>query len=251
MGYLPVKSVMKAVAILELLANRSLENRELSLGEIAAETGLLPVTARNLLRTLEECGYVSRLRHGHYAEGPRCRELFFSGGVLRRLRTVAEPWIRQSVADLGESLLLVAIVNGKRHELLRCQAPDDELRNPQWHAAQHCYAMRTTRAILAWSTPEQLDFFIANNGLPSLEDWPECGGSREGLERELGTIRARGGCAERQNRLVAIAVPILTGGGDAIASLGCYAAASRTDKPRAAGIFKMLRDCADSIRERL
>ena len=136
MGYQPVKSVMKAVAILELLANRSLENRELSLGEIAAETGLLPVTARNLLRTLEECGYVSRLRHGHYAEGPRCRELFFSGGVLRRLRTVAEPWIRQSVAALGESLLLVAIVNGKRHELLRCQAPDDELRNPQWHAAQ-------------------------------------------------------------------------------------------------------------------
>ena len=111
MGYQPVKSVMKAVAILELLANRSLENRELSLGEIAAETGLLPVTARNLLRTLEECGYVSRLRHGHYAEGPRCRELFFSGGVLRRLRTVAEPWIRQSVADLGASLLLVAIVH--------------------------------------------------------------------------------------------------------------------------------------------
>ena len=42
MVYQPVKSVMKAVAILELLANRSLENRELSLGEIAAETGLEP-----------------------------------------------------------------------------------------------------------------------------------------------------------------------------------------------------------------
>ena len=112
-------------------------------------------------------------------------------------------------------------------------------------------AANVCRVILAWYSELQVDFFVEHNGLPGIDDWPECGGSREGLERELGTIRARGGCAERQNRLVAIAVPILTGGGDAIASLGCYAAASRTDKPRAAGIFKMLRDCADSIRERL
>ncbi len=251
MAYQPVKSVKKAVAILELLADRSLENRELTLGEIAEETGLLPVTARNLLRTLEECGYVSNPRHGRYAEGQRCRELFFSGGVLQRLRTVAEPLIRRSVADLGESLLLVAVVNGKRHELLRCQAADDALVNPQWHAARHSYAMRTTRAVLAWFTPAQLDFFISHNGLPSPEDWPECGASREGLLRELETIRSRGGCAERQGSLVAIAVPILTGSGEALASLGCYAAVARTDKPRAAGIFKMLQDCAASIRDRL
>lgn len=251
MAYQAVKSVKKAIAILELLADRSLGNREMTLREIARETGLLPVTARNLLRTLEECGYVSNPRHGRYTEGTRCRELFFSGSVLRQLRMVAEPAIRRCVHDLGESLLLVSIINGKRHELLRCQAADDPLQNPQWHAARHSYAMRTTRVILAWFTPGQLDFFIAENGLPSLEDWPECGGTREGLDRELMEIRAAGGCLDGQGSWMAIAVPILAGNGEVLASLGCYAQLSRTDKPRAAGIFKMLQDCAVSIRRQL
>lgn len=251
MGYQTVQSVEKALAILELLTSQTLENNALSLSQISKATGILPVTARNLLRTLENCGYATRVSHGQYREGERCTRLFRVEGVLRKLREVAEPIIKTTTHDLGESLLLVTLIRNKRVELLRCQAEDDRLVDPQWSANEQCYQMRTTRTILAWLTDQQLDAFIEVNGLPSRNDWPECEQSRDVLKRELKKIRAQGGCADEHGNYAALAVPILTTGNEAVASLGCYAPLSRTDKPRTAGIFKMLHDCAQFIQNRM
>jgi len=251
MGYQTVKSVIKAMAILELLTDQNIGNRVLTLTEIAKATGQLPVTVRNLLRTLEECGYVCRVGHGRYEEGAKCCKLFRSEGIFRKLREVAAPIIEQTAHDLSESILLAAIVNGKRVELLRCQAPDDLLEEPQWQANANFYQMRTTQVILAWFSQEQLNAFVAENGLPTQEDWPECKNSLEGLKTELRKIRRAGGCLAQHNCLAAIAVPILTRGNEVVASLGCYAPLSRTDKPRAAGILKMLHDCALQIQDGL
>ena len=249
MGYQTVKSVIKAMAILELLTGQELDRRVLTLAEIAQATGLLPVTARNLLRTLEECGYVRRSGHGRYEEGERCCRLFRSEGVLRRLREVAEPILKRTVEDLGESVLLAAIVRGRRVELLRCQAADDLLVDPQWEANANFYRMRTTRVILAWFNAEQLKAFLEENGLPQAEDWPEAVGTEERLKEELRRIRRAGGCSDRQGRLAALAVPVLTGGQEGVAALGCYAPLERTDKPRAAGIMSMLHDCARELQD--
>ncbi len=251
MGYQTVKSVEKAFAILELLTGQALDDRVLTLSEIASATGLLPVTARNLLRTLEECGYVNRVAHGRYREGEKCFRLFRTEGVLRRLREVAEPVIRQTSAELGESLLLVTLIRNKRVELLRCQAPDDPLVSPQWSANEDFYRMRTTRVILAWLSPSQLESFLDCHGLPSEAEWPECGGTVEGLQRTLSMIRSAGGCCEVHGANQALAVPVLTAGNEAVASLGCYAPLSRTDRARATGIFQMLHDCAALIQERI
>lgn len=251
MGYQTVKSVIKAMAILELLTDQAIENKVLTLADIARATGILPVTARNLLRTLEECGYVRRTGHGKYEEGDQCCKLFRAEGIFRKLREVAAPIMEQTVHDIGESVLLAAIVKGKRVELLRCQAPDDPLIEPKWHANAAFYQMRTTRAILAWFTQEQLKSFVETNGLPTTVDWPECNESWDGLKQELRKIRMAGGCADQQSNLAAIAVPVLTAGNEVVASLGCYAPLSRTDKPRAAGILKMLHDGALQIQEKL
>ena len=251
MGHQTVKSVVKAFTILEMLTSRTLENKTLTLSQIAKTTGILPVTARNLLRTLEECGYANRVSHGHYTEGDRCAKLFRAEGVLRRLKEVAQPIITQSVQDLGESLLLVSLIKNKRVELLRCQTVDDQMVAPQWSANEKFYQMRTTRAILAWFTAKQLDAFIEINGLPDEADWPECSNSLKKLKKELGKIRQAGGCSDIHGEYAAMAVPILTLGNEVIASLGCYAKRSRTDIPRATGIFKMLHDCAELIQQRM
>lgn len=251
MGYQTVKSVIKAMNILELLTDQAVENKTLTLADIARATGILPVTARNLLRTLEECGYARRTGHGRYEEGPRCCRLFRAEGILRQLRDCAAPVVEQCVADLGESVLLAAIVRGRRIELLRRQCVDDRLVEPQWQANANFYRMRSTRAILAWFSGEQLASFVSANGLPSLEDWPECHGTEEGLREELRRIRRDGGCCDRLECMVAFAVPVLTAADEAVASLGCYAPVSRTDKARAAGIMQLLHQCAARIREEL
>jgi DNA-binding IclR family transcriptional regulator len=247
MSYQTVKSVKKAFRILELLMEQTSEKQDLTLAEIAKATGILPVTARNLLRTLEECGYAHRIGHGRYEEGERCSRLFRVEGVLKRLGEVAGPILGDAVGELGESLLLAAIIRGRRVELLRRKAKDDHLVDPHWAANAHPWPMRTTRVLLAWASDEQLEAFIALNGAPSQADWPECGLSREGLLRQLRRIRREGGCADRQGSFMAIAVPILTGGTQIVGSLGCYAPVSRTDKARATGLLRLLHECAGRI----
>ncbi len=251
MAYEPIKSVIKAMAILELLIERSAQNTVLTLAEVERETGIPPATSRNLLRTLEACGYVHRRAHGQYEEGERCYNLLRTGGVIRNLREICAPIIERTVGDVGESLLLVTIVNGHRVELIRRQTADDHLDRPSWQANAELYKMRTTRAILAWFSLEQLSFFVERNGLPNREDWPEVGGSLEGLKAELKRIRCQGGCNDRHGAFAAIAVPVLSGGNEVVASLGCYAPLARTDIARATGIFKMIQDCANLIRDQL
>ena len=76
MGYSTVKSIEKAMSVLELLTDRALENRPLTLSEITKETAIPQVTARNILRTLEKCGYITTKRHGKDEEVERCWKLF-------------------------------------------------------------------------------------------------------------------------------------------------------------------------------
>jgi DNA-binding IclR family transcriptional regulator len=251
MAYQTVKSVTKALKILELLIGRSADNRVLTLAEVEKATGILPATARNLLRTLEECGYVHRRAHGQYEEGERCYNLLRSGGIIRKLREISTPIIERTCRDLSESLLLVSIVNGNRLELIRSQTEDDRMERPSWQANADLYRMRTTRAILAWFSSEQLSFFVERNGLPAADEWPECANTLEGLKNELKVIRRQGGCNDRQGGFAALAVPILTGANEVVASLGCYAPLERTDMARATGIFKMIQDCAGLIRDQL
>jgi len=251
LAYQTVKSVKKAMGILELLMEQTAENGVLTLSEIARATRLLPATARNLLRTLEECGYARRVGHGRYEEGERCNRLFRVEGVMKRLAELASPILGKAVEELGESLLLATLMRGRRVELLRCQAKDDRLVDPHWAANAHPWPMRTTRVLLAWSTEEQLGEFLGLNGYPPAAHWPECEGSPEELRRQLRKIRREGGCVDRQGGFMAIAVPILSGGVQIIGSLGCYAPVARTDKARAMGLFRMLHECALQVQGEL
>lgn len=251
MAYQTVKSVKKALQILDLLTDRALENKPLTLQDVAAETGILPVTARNLLRTLEEGGYARRIGHGKYEEGERNYTRLHAGGILRQLKQTAQPLMQRKIEELGESLLLVTIIDGKRVELLRCQAPSDRLHEPEWGANEDFYRMRTTRVLLAWFREEQMEYFVHRHGLPTPEEWQECAGTQEGLAKELSRIRTAGGCCDRHGQFAAVAVPILIGANECIASLGCYAPLARTDMARMRGIFSMLHLCAQEIREQL
>jgi DNA-binding IclR family transcriptional regulator len=251
MSYPTVKSVVKALQILEMLIEHSAQNKVLTLADVREATGILPSTARNLLRTLEECGYAQRRSHGSYEEGERCHSMLRTGGIIRKLREVSTPIIEQTSRDLSESLLLVSIFKGNRLELVRRQAVDDRKSGLIWQDNSTPYQLRTTRVILAWFSPEQLSFFIERNGLPPEGDWPECRGCLEGLEGELKQIRFKGGCNEQHGQLAAIAVPILSSSNEVLASIGCYAPLERTDVARAAGIFSLMQICADRIRDEL
>ena len=248
MAYETVHSVKKALSILELICEKAMENQPVLLREAAAHAGIPPATARALLRTLEECGYVRRTGHGRYEEGVRSLRVLASGAALRHLPELARPLMEEGYREFGESFVLAALHNGRRVELLRIGSPSEASPEMRFQANAECYRMRTCRVILAWYSELQVDFFVEHNGLPGVDDWPECGGTRDGLAAELLRIRRSGGCCDLAGGLTATAVPVLNEAEEVIASLGCYSPVSRTDRARQFGIFNILQGYAAQIR---
>lgn len=247
--YQKVKSVERALKIMELLREKSITNEFVSPKEAAQAANISSVSAYNILNTLEECGYAKHSGRGKYEEGWKGSQTILGSGVLPRLKEHAAPLLKNAASSGKESFILVTLNNGKRVELLR-EGRVKNTRSAVFEANAEPYAMRTVRVILAWYKPAQLDFFIRRNGLPSREDWPEANETRSGLMRELKKIRECGGCCDihQKRGLTATAVPILTAGDEVIGSLGCYSPVKATDPIRQKGIFRLLQEIADKIR---
>ena len=246
--YQKVKSVERALKIMELLREKSILNEFVSPREAAEVADISTVSAYNILNTLIECGYARHSGRGKYEEGGRGALPTQGLGVMPRLRELAEPLLTEAAASGKESFLLVTLNNGKRVELLRIGGIKNS-RAAVCEANSEPYAMRTVRVILAWYKPAQLDFFIRRNGLPSKEDWPEANENRSGLLRALKAIRKRGGCCDLhlKRSMTATAVPILLAGDEVVGSLGCYSPLRNTDHIRQTGIFQLLQEMASRI----
>ena len=243
-----VKSVERALKIMELLRTKSLANEFVSPREAANAANISTVSAYNILNTLVECGYARHSGRGKYEEGGRENLSARGCGIMSRMRELAEPLLTEAAASGKESFLLVTINNAKRVELLRIGRIKNS-RAAIFEANSEPYAMRTVRAILAWYSPAQLDFFIRRNGLPSKSDWPEVNENRSGLLRELRNIHERGGCCDfhLKRSMTATAVPILLSGDEVVGSLGCYSPLKNTDRIRQLGIFQLLQEMAARI----
>ena len=246
--YQKVKSLERALKIMELLREKSIRNEFVSPGEAARTAGISRVSAYNILNTLEECGYVRHCARGKYEEGSKGALPILGAGVMPGLTRQARSMLEEAASSGKESFLLVTLNNGKRLELLRI-GKIKHTRSAVFEANAEPYAMRTVRVILAWYKPAQLDFFIRRNGLPGIEDWPEANGTRSGLLRELQKIRTQGGCCDIHVKrgLTATAVPVFSRGEEVIASLGCYSPLKNTDPIRQKGIFRFLEEVASCI----
>lgn len=80
----------------------------MSLSEVASATGLARPTARRMLLTLEELGYV-RAAHGEYALTPRVLELGMAYIGAVNMWDIARPHMEQLVGHTGESSSLAQL----------------------------------------------------------------------------------------------------------------------------------------------
>lgn len=94
-----VRSVERAFAILRAIAERGTA----TLGAIADRADLPKSTVSRLLRTLESEGVVSRLGgRGRFGLGPGLTALAGNGSSPALLSFVAQPYLRDLVAEFGE-----------------------------------------------------------------------------------------------------------------------------------------------------
>ncbi|MDH4119971.1 MAG: IclR family transcriptional regulator [Acidimicrobiia bacterium] len=94
-----VQSVIRAFDILRVLAART----EVSLGDLAAETGLPKSTASRILNTLMSIGMVNRgSTDGTYTPGPALASVSPQGTSAEVLAGVAKPYLSELTAALDE-----------------------------------------------------------------------------------------------------------------------------------------------------
>ena len=216
---------------LDVLAAFGPAHRRMSLSEVAEVTGLARPTARRLLLTLEELGYVRSSAAG-FELTPRVLDLGAAYVGSLGLWDVARPHLESLVASTGESSSMAQLDGSDIVYVARVSVPKIiALRveiGTRFPAAQTSQG----KVLLAALTPAELEAALAvpsRAGLP-----PYIGRSAEQLAEELTEVRARGWALadeELAPGVRSIAVPVRDRDGVARAAMNVtvHAAETSTD----------------------
>ena len=174
---------------LDVLTCFDSDHREMSLSEVAAAAGLARPTARRLLLTLEELGYV-RSCGGAFALTPKVLTLGMAYIGSLGLWEIARPHLQALVARTGESSSMAQLDGADIVYVARVSVPkiialrvDIGTRFPAVQTSQG-------KVLLAALSPAELEAALA---VPSRAGLPPSLGRTPGqLREELTEIRARG-----------------------------------------------------------
>jgi IclR family pca regulon transcriptional regulator len=174
---------------LDVLACFDAAHREMSLSDVALAAGLARPTARRLLLTLEELGFV-RSRGGAYELTPKVLTLGMAYVGALGLWDIARPHLEALVAQTGESSSMVQLDGSDIVYVARVSVP--KLIALRVDIGTRFPADRTSqgKVLLAALSPAELDAALgqpSRSGLP-----PYVGRSPEQLREELTEVRARG-----------------------------------------------------------
>jgi IclR family pca regulon transcriptional regulator len=217
---------------LDILACFDVEHRRQSLSEVAARAGLARPTARRLLKTLEELGYV-RSVDGGFEPTPRVLSLGVAYVASLGLWDIARPHLQELVASTGESSSMAQLDGSDIVYVARVSVPKIiALRveiGTRFPAAQTSQG----KVLLAALPPAELAVALAEpsrSGLP-----PYIGRTAKQLDEELVSIRARGWALadeELAPGVRSIAVPVRDSAGVVRAAMNVTVHAAETSTER-------------------
>jgi IclR family pca regulon transcriptional regulator len=217
---------------LDVLACFDADHREMSLSEVAAAAGLARPTARRLLLTLEELGFV-RSCGATYVLRPKVLTLGMAYVGALGLWDIARPHLEALVTRTGESSSMAQLDGSDIVYVARVSVPkiitlrvDIGTRFPAVQTSQG-------KVLLAALSPEELEATLAQpsrSGLP-----PYIGRSPDPLRDELTEIRARGWALadeELAPGVRSVAVPVRDRNGVVQAAMNVTVHAAETSTER-------------------
>jgi IclR family pca regulon transcriptional regulator len=232
---------------LDVLTSFDAGHRSMSLAEVAAAAGLARPTARRLLLTLEELGYV-RSSGGTFALTPKVLTLGMAYVGSLGLWDIARPHLEELVAATGESSSMSQLDGSDIVYVARVAVP--KIITLRVEIGTRFPAVQTSqgKVLLAALSPDELRATLAvpsRSGLP-----PYIGRSAEQLERELTEVRARGWALadeELAPGVRSVAVPVRDGTGAVRAAMNVTVHAAETSRERLIGehLPRLLRTAGD------
>jgi IclR family acetate operon transcriptional repressor len=242
-----INSVKRALELLDFVVQQGLAGKDAHLHEAAKAAGIMPTTARNILKTMELCGYIARGEGNAYLPGPKCAGLRRVGAACEQLVTSANRPVVHLAESTGESVVLATIFGAEWHALLRAAGSSVVRVDASALNGQNFFTLSTARAMMAYMQPAEIDALVDCYGWPG-EYW---GGitDREALEAKLAELR-KNGVAENSahNGVVAsLSMPILSRSGQPLAALGMHLPMFRYDETHRNELIAALREAVDKI----
>src|SRR6476620_4953484 len=232
---------------LDILAAFGVDHRGMSLSEVAAAAGLTRPTARRLLLTLEELGFV-RSSGGTFGLTPKVMSLGMAYVSSLGLWDIARPHMEALVARTGESSSMAQLDGSDIVYVARVSVP--KLIALRVEIGTHFPAAQTSqgKVLLAALPPDQVAAALAQpsrSGLP-----PYIGHSADQLRDELAEVRARGWALadeELAPGVRSVAVPVRDGTGKVRAAMNVtvHAAETTTQKLLDQHLPHLLRSAGD------
>ena len=198
---------------LDVLACFDAERPVMSLSDVATAAGLARPTARRLLLTLEELGFV-RSADGAFRLTPKVLTLGMAYVGALGLWDVARPHLEALVARTGESSSMAQLDGSDIVYVARVAVP--KLITLRVEVGTRFPAVQTSqgKVLLAALSPAELDAALAEPSRAGLP--PYIGRSPEQLRDELTEVRARGWALadeELAPGVRSVAVPVRDGSG--------------------------------------
>jgi IclR family transcriptional regulator, pca regulon regulatory protein len=221
--------------------------REMSLAEVAVATGLARPTARRLLLTLEELGYVRSL-DGAFSLTPKVITLGTAYVASLGLWEVARPHLEALVRQTGESSSMAQLDGGDIIYVARVSVPKIIALRVDIGTLFPAPQTSQGKVLLAALSAEELDRVLK---IPSRSGLPRyIGKTRATLDEELTQVRARGWALadeELAPGVRSIAVPVRDGTGTVRAAMNVtvHAAETSTEKLLDQHLPKLLRAAGD------
>ncbi len=217
---------------LDILASFGADHRGMSLSEVATAAGLARPTARRLLLTLEELGYV-RSADGTFELTPKVMNLGMAYVSALGLWDIARPHLAALVARTGESSSMAQLDGSDIVYVARVSVP--KLIALRVEIGTHFPAAQTSqgKVLLAALPADQVTAVLSQpsrSGLP-----PYIGRSSDQLRDELAEVRARGWALadeELAPGVRSVAVPVRDGTGAVRAAMNVTVHAAETTTQR-------------------
>lgn len=217
---------------LEVITSFAPHRPPMSLSEVAAATGLARPTARRILLTLQELGYVRADRQG-FALTPRVLDLGVAYVRSMGLWDAARPHMETLSARTGESVSVAQLDGSDIVYVARVSVPKIVALAVQIGTRFPALQTSLGKVLLAALDPGEVDAVLAEPSRSGLEPLWKPG--RPERDAELREVRARGWALTDEqltHGIRSVAVPLRNGSGRVIAALNVNAHAAETPVER-------------------
>ena len=212
---------------LSVIRSFDAENARLTLAEVAQRTGLTRATARRLLLTLEDLGYVSS-NGRHFSLTPRVLDIGYAYLSSLNIEQIAQPYL-EALSDRVNESVSVTVLDGA-DIIYVARVPTKRIMTISLGLGSRLPAYCTSmgRVLLAELSPAELAAIVPERLEPHTEHTIT---DRAALERVLTDVRRQGWALvdeELEVGLRSLAAPLRDASGRAVAAMNVSTHAGRT-----------------------